>query len=263
MPAPESFSRGAAPVLVARGLRAARLPAGIALASPALDLELEAGAICCLIGPQDTGKTAWLRTLAAVEPPAAGTLTIVGLDARPADERAWRRLRARAGYVGESTPLLSVQNALSNVMLGAQYHNLAGGTELRRRALAWLDRLGWDGPLDRLPAHLSRHQRCVLMLARCLLLEPAVMFVNEPFHLTDANSWRELARIFLMLAREHGIAQVMLTHDLPFVQRNAGRILFTGAQGIRAFAGWAAFAACGDAEVDAFCQTADLAFSGA
>jgi len=252
-----------APVLVARRLRAAHLPPAIAAAAPTLDLDLPAGEICCLIGPQDTGKTAWLRTLAAVEPPAAGTLTIAGLDARPADAAAWRRLRARAAYVSEGTALLSVQNALSNVMLGAQYHGVASGTGLRERALGWLERLGWDGPLDRLPAHLSRHQRCLLMLARCLMLDPVALFINEPFHLTDADGWRHLARVFTRLAREHGLALVMLTHDLPFVQRHAGRILFTSPAGIREFRSWPAFVACGDPAVDAFCGTADLAFSGA
>ena len=252
-----------APVLVARRLRAAHLPPAIAAVAPALDLDLPAGEICCLVGPPDTGKTAWLRTLSAIEPPAAGTLQIGGLDARAPDAAAWRRLRARAAYISEGTALLSVQNALSNVMLGAQYHGIASGTELRERALAWLDRLGWEGPLDRLPAHLSRHQRCLLMLARCLMLEPVALFINEPFHLTDADGWRHLARIFTRLAREHGLVLMTLTHDLPFVQRHADRILFTSASGIREFRSWQAFVASGDPAIDAFCATVDMAFSGA
>lgn len=248
----------AEPVLVARRLRAPGLPPAIAALAPTLDFSLAPGTICCLIGAPDTGKTAWLRTLAAVEPPAGGELWIAGNDCAVPNAAAWRRLRAKAAYVSAATPLLSVLNGLANVMLPAQYHGVASSTEISRRAFTWLERLGWDGPLDRLPAYLTRHQRCLLTLARCLVLDPAVLFVNEPFHLTDADGWRHLASVFVSLSRESGLTQVMLTHDLPFVRHHAGRILLTGSSGIREYADWPAVAAA-----DSFREIADLTISEA
>lgn len=220
------------------GLRAAGLPRA---PQDLLDLNLAAGTIACLVGPPESGKSTWLRTLAAIDPPAEGSLKIDGVDCTTLDRPTWLKLRTRVAYLGGSTALLSVLTALANVMMPAQYHARGSSEAIREEAMTWLERLGWSGPLDALPAHLSQFQRCQLLLARCLMLEPAVLVINEPMELTDIGSWPYLSALLSALARGQGLALVVLTHDLRFAQTHADRVLYTGAGGIRHYRSWQEF----------------------
>jgi polar amino acid transport system permease protein len=253
----------AAPVLAARGLVPAALPREWLTAAHALDLALEPGTICCLVGPQGGGKTAWLRALAAVEPLATGDLSIAGSYCAGLAYETWRRLRPRIAYIGESAPLLSVLNGLANVTLPAHYHRLGSTEAIRAKALGILEAVGWHGPLDVLPAYLDEHQRRLLALARCLILDPQILFIDEPFRMTDVAGWHHMGSVFVSLARERRLTQVIVTHHLPFVRRHADRVLFISRAGVREYAGWAAFAGADDPAVPAFLESTGVAFAGA
>jgi ABC-type transporter Mla maintaining outer membrane lipid asymmetry ATPase subunit MlaF len=253
----------AAPLLVARKLIPSALPREWLTPAHALDLALERGTICCLIGPQGGGKTAWLRALAAVEPPAEGELTIAGRYCSNLAYEAWRRMRPQIAYIGASAPLLSVLNGLANVTLPAHYHRIGSTEAIRAKALAVLERLGWQGPLDVLPAYLDEHQRRLLALARCLILDPHILFIDEPFRMTDVAGWHHMGSVFVDLAHERKIALVVVTHHLPFVRRHADRILFTSRAGVRDYAGWSALAAAGDPAVHEFLHETGQAVAGA
>lgn len=235
--------------LVARGLRLAQ--AGPE--APALDLALDAGAICCIVGPPGSGRAAWLRTLAAIEPPAAGELRLAGREVAELDQRGWRALRREVGFVSTTrTPLLSGLDGLANVTLAADYHRLADPEANRHRARALLQRLGWRGPLDVLPAWLEEHHRLTLVLARCLMLDPRILFLHEPFRMVDLAARRDFAALLGSLAREARLALVVVTQHLDFVRRWADRILFIGRAGIVEHGGWAAFAGAPVAEIRDF-----------
>ena len=113
--------------------------------------------IVCLVGPNGGGKTAYLRTLAAVDPPASGSLALFGSDAL--DAGAARGLRLRAAFVAEGAPLLSVVNGLINVTLPAMYHHLGSAEETRTKALEILGYLDYPGRQDLLPAYLNQHEQ--------------------------------------------------------------------------------------------------------
>lgn len=243
----------AAPVLVARGLLPAGLPAGAD--SQPLDLTLEPGTICCIVGPPSSGKTAWLRTLAAVDPPAAGELTLAGQDAVHLNRVQWLRLRRHVAYVGAGAPLLSVVRALANVTLAAHYHQIDGNEAIRAKALSLLGRIGWRGPLDALPAYLDDYQRLLLALARCLILDPSLLFLHEPFRMMDVSGWRSFGSVLVGLAHEGGLAQVVATQHLPFVRRCADRILFVGGGPVREFSGWAEFSTDAGTPVQDFLES--------
>ncbi len=245
------------PVLLARKLLPAVLPVA-PTPDHALDLTLEPGTICCIVGPPNSGKTAWLRTLAAVDPPASGELTLAGQDAVRLSREAWRRLRPRVAYVGAGAPLLSVVRGLANVTLAAHYHQTGDNAAIRAKAMVLLKRLGWRGPLDVLPAYLEEHQRLLLALARCLILDPLILFLQEPFRMMDVAGWHPFGSVLIDLARERGLAQVVATHHLPFVRRYSDRILFASQAGVREYAGWSEFSAAPDPAVQAYLQSTGI-----
>jgi phospholipid/cholesterol/gamma-HCH transport system ATP-binding protein len=240
-----------APIITARGLVAEGL-LGTTVAERPLDLAIGRGEMVCLIGPKGTGKTQLLRALAGLEPPAAGTVDLLGRRTATLDAEGWLDLRRRAAFITSDAPLLSVVEAVVNVTLPALYHRIGEPTAVRAEAVALLDKLGWDGDLRLLPAFLDEHQRRLLALARCLILKPVVLFVDEPFRMIDVSGWRHFGAVFEGLVRDDRLAVLMVTHNLPFVRESGARILFCGSHGPRLFADWRELALDPDPEIAAF-----------
>lgn len=241
----------AAPILVARGV----VPEGLlgsGLAEHPLDLSVARGELVCIIGPKATGKTLLLRALAGLEPPAAGTVDLVGRRTGALDADGWLDLRRRAAFITAEAPLLSVVDALVNVTLPAMYHRVGDPSTVRDEAARLLAKLGWHGDTSLLPAFLDEHQRRLLALARCLILKPVVLFVDEPFRMVDISGWRHFGAVFEGLARDDRLAVLMVTHNLPFVRESRARIVFCGARGPRVYAGWRELAADPEPEVAGF-----------
>ena len=133
--------------------------------------------------------------------------------------------------------------------------------QVRQDALKLLERLGWHGDLTLLPAFLDEHQRRLLALARCLILKPVVLFVDEPFRMSDVSGWRHFGAVFEGLRRDDALAVLMVTHNLPFVREVDARVLFCGPQGPRMFAHWREFAQDADPVIAGF--LAESSFSAA
>ncbi len=239
-----------APLLQACELRARRED-GTPYAHP-LSIEVRAGETVCLVGPNGGGKTAYLRALAAVDRPASGAIKVLGKDALKLDTDAWRALRLRAAYISEGAPLLSVVNGLINVTLPAMYHRLGTAPQVQVAAQDLLKFLDYPGRQDLLPAYLNQHERLLLAIARCLMLSPELMFLDEPFHMTD-NACREReAVVYGKLTSEKGLGLLIATHNLGFVRRHADQIVFLHPDWMGCFAGWKAFNASKQPEVRAF-----------
>lgn len=239
------------PIIVARGLVAEGLQ-GTPLAAHPVELAVGRGEMVCLIGPKATGKTQLLRALAGLEPPAAGTVDLLGRRTAALDAAGWLDLRRRAAFITSDAPLLSVVEAVVNVTLPAIYHRIGEPATIRADAIALLDKLGWEGDLTLLPAFLDEHQRRLLALARCLILNPVVLFVDEPFRMIDVSGWRHFGAVFEGLVRDDRLAVLMVTHNLPFVRASNARILYCGSAGARQFASWDALAADPDPEIVGF-----------
>jgi ABC-type lipoprotein export system ATPase subunit len=243
-----------AALLEAVGLLPRREDGG-AFAHP-LTFHMPAGRTVCLVGPNGGGKTAYLRALAAVDAPAAGSLKLFGLDTRRLGEAARRSLRLRAAFVAEGAPLLSVVNGLANVTLPAMYHRPGNATEVQAAAIETLRFLDYPGRQDLLPAYLNQHERLLLAIARCLMLSPEAIFLDEPFHMTDNACRDREAAVYRKLARERNMAVLIATHNLEFVRRHAEDIVFLHPGWTGCFKGWGEFTGSKRAEVHEFLDTA-------
>jgi ABC-type polar amino acid transport system ATPase subunit len=220
-------------ILIADGLVPGRLPQ-----HQPLSCGIAVGSINCMVGRNFTGKSSWLRALAGLDLPAAGTLEIMGSDVWSLDTANWRRLRTNAAFITAKAPLISWLDGLSNVTLPAVYHELEGEVAARDQARKLLDKLGYDGALDVLPAYLDRHHRSLLALARCLMLAPEMVFIDEPFELTDSNSRAEMEKVLNWLAQEQGITLVISTHNLDFARGHADSVLYASGSGLYVHRSW-------------------------
>ena len=211
---------------------------GLLLAGEAhpLDLQLAQRDTLCLIGPDSKRLKHALRTLAGVEAPHAGELLLFGRPLAGLDKRSWREQRQHIGYVAQGAPLLSVLRGLDNVTLPALYHRRFSRLEAQARAMGLLAELDCRGDIHQLPAYLSTLQRLQLAIARATILEPAVLFVEEPFHMLSIEEQQPVSRYFIN-SRELR-AQVITTHNLSLVKSTASQVLFIGQQASYHFDSW-------------------------
>ena len=189
------------------------------------------GEIVAVIGPNGAGKTTLLHTAALLQPPNAGSVTILGTVATPASTV---RLR-RAVSVVFQDPLLFDIRVLGNAAAGLRFQGVSRA-EAETRARTWLARFGVESLAGRKARGLSGGEASRVALARAFATEPALLLLDEPFSALDAPTRGSLLPALRDRLRETGAAAVLVTHDLDeavaFADRlavmAAGRIVADG-----------------------------------
>ena len=202
-----------APILPLRVTGAGVRRRGKRLIGP-VDLEVGETGFTVVIGPNGAGKTSLLRLLHGLERPGDGGV-------------AWRvpevDARAHQAYVFQS-PIMMRRTALESVAYALRVHGVSR-RKARSRAREWLDRVGLGAAADRPAQVLSGGERQKLALARALIREPQVLFLDEPCASLDGRATREIEAI-LSGAYDQGVRILMSTHDMGQARRLATEVLF-------------------------------------
>ena len=192
---------------------------GQATALAGVELTVGAGESVAVMGPSGSGKSTLLHVLAGVARPDGGSVLLGGerID-RWGENRLSRLRRERFGFVFQSGQLLPELPAEENVALPLM---LAG---VRRRdavaqARPWFPRLGIEGLERRRPGQLSGGQAQRVAIARALVVEPDVVFADEPTGALDQAAGDEVIRLLTGAARAHRAALVVVTHDAGIAGR--------------------------------------------
>jgi ABC-type lipoprotein export system ATPase subunit len=181
------------------------------------DLALEAGRMHCLAGRSGSGKTSILRVAAGLVRPTAGDVLWAGDRLGGLrDDAITQRRRRFVGYLDQSGVLISGLTALENVLLPAVPEGRARAAVDRAREL--LDRLEIGHRAAHRPEQLSVGERQRVALARALLLEPAVLMVDEPTASLDRTTADGVIELLDGL-RTEGIAILVAAHDEHLVSR--------------------------------------------
>src|ERR1700744_791954 len=205
--------------------------AGHAAAVDNIDLSVAGGEFFSLLGPSGCGKTTTLRLVAGFEEPTAGRILLDGTDVSrvPPNQR-------NVNTVFQSYALFPFLSVFDNVAFGLK-HAQASKAELRQRVGDALALVSMSGFTARRPSQLSGGQQQRVALARALVLNPAVLLLDEPLGALDAKLRRSLKVELKALQEEVGITFLYVTHDqeeaLTMSDRmavmNAGRIAQIGA----------------------------------
>ena len=206
---------------------------GSTVALDRVDLSIVAGRTTALIGPSGAGKSSVLRMLVGLEWPDSGE---VRFDGMPLRRETLLEQRRRIGYVIQEGGLFPHLTGNGNATLLAR--TLGWETariEARLRELAALCQLPFEA-LSRYPAELSGGQRQRVGLIRALMLDPAVLLLDEPLGALDPIVRHELQTQMRALFAELGKTVVLVTHDVAeaaylgdtLVLLHGGRVLQQG-----------------------------------
>ncbi|MEU4191789.1 ABC transporter ATP-binding protein [Kribbella sp. NPDC026611] len=184
-----------------------------------LTFTAEPGDVIGLLGPNGAGKTTTIRLLTTILEPSGGSFTVAGI---PGDQP--HRIRQRIGVLPESAGYPERQTAAEYLRYMARLFG-----QDRRSARAAADRLLGDVGLgDRAGGRIasySRGMRQRLGIARALVNEPSVVFLDEPTLGLDPAGQREILDLIGRLAADRGATVVLSTHLLAEVEQVCGRVL--------------------------------------
>ena len=187
-----------------------------------VDLEVRAGELTLLMGPSGSGKTTLLSILGCILRASAGNLEVLGEQVSSLPESELPRIRREAiGFVFQGFNLFPTLTAAENVALALDVRGKRGSV-VKKRAEELLYEVGLIEKAGSWPADLSGGQKQRVAIARALAGDPLILLADEPTAALDSTSGRTVIELLQRLARLHGRALVMVTHDprvLPFGDR--------------------------------------------
>ena len=188
-----------------------------------VSLQIRAGEFIALLGPSGSGKSTLLRILAGLLAPTTGGVMFKGTPQHGPNPHL--------AIVFQSFALFPWFTVLQNVELGLQAQDVPR-TQRLKRALSAIDLIGLDGFEDAYPKELSGGMRQRVGFARALVVEPELLFMDEPFSALDVLTAANLRKELMNLWQAHKMptkAIVMVTHNIEDAVSMADRILVLGA----------------------------------
>jgi spermidine/putrescine transport system ATP-binding protein len=180
---------------------------GGTVAVAGIDLDVAEGEFVTLLGPSGCGKTTTLGLIAGFFPPTSGEIYLKGKPV--ADLPSFRR---DIGVVFQDYALFPHMSAADNVAFGLRMRKV-GSSEIARRVKDALDLVKLGGLGDRRPLQMSGGQRQRVALARALVINPAVLLLDEPLSNLDLKLREEMRVEIVSIQRRLGITTVFVTHD--------------------------------------------------
>ena len=191
-----------------------------------LSFDIAGGEIFVIVGASGSGKSSLLRDLIGLQPPAQGRVLIEGHDLYAGDEVQLRQLRQRFGVMFQAGALWSAMTVGQNVMLPMRLFTDLPLQAQEQRARLKLALVGLDGAFDLHPAQLSGGMRKRAAIARALVLDPPLLYLDEPGSGLDPVNAARLDNLILQLRGQLGTTVVMVTHDIDSAFEVADRVLF-------------------------------------
>jgi phospholipid/cholesterol/gamma-HCH transport system ATP-binding protein len=180
-----------------------------------LNLQVEEGEVLALVGGSGSGKTTLLRLLLGLEVPAEGTIRIFGHPLGQCAESDLERVRHRWGVLFQQGALFSALSVYDNVAMPLRELKTVPSDLIRPLVMLKLAQVGLK-PADatKMPAELSGGMIKRVSLARALILDPRLLFLDEPTAGLDPDSSKQFVKLVRRLRRELGLTVVMVTHDV-------------------------------------------------
>ena len=178
-----------------------------------VDLTINKGEFCAIVGTSGSGKSTMLNMLAGLEKPTKGEVIVAGEHLEKMNENQLVKFRREhVGFIFQSFNLLGTMNAIENVALPLTFRGV--DKKIREaKAVEMLKLVGLPKHMKHRPNEMSGGQQQRVGVARALVLDPEIIFADEPTGNLDSKTSAEVLGLMRKVVTEKNQTMVMVTHD--------------------------------------------------
>jgi phospholipid/cholesterol/gamma-HCH transport system ATP-binding protein len=180
--------------------------------------DIRRGEVFVILGGSGCGKSTLLRHLIGLETPRSGSIEVSDASDNPDETPAM-------GVMFQSGALLGSFTVGENLELPLQQWTTLPHDAIQALVMAKLRLVGLEGSIDKMPSELSGGMKKRAAIARALVLEPNLLFLDEPSAGLDPITAAELDELIVTLNRTLGVTMVIVTHDLDSIFRVGQRCI--------------------------------------
>jgi len=188
-----------------------------------IHLRVAPGEVMVIMGGSGSGKSTLLRHLLGLQLPTSGTVKVLGVDIVNGRRRQLLEMRRKIGVAFQSGALFSSMTVGENILLPLREHTRLDDATMRIMMRLKLDFVNLPGAEDLMPAELSGGMVKRAALARAIVMDPRLVFLDEPSAGLDPVVAAGLDELILEL-KATGVSLVVVTHELDSAFRIADRI---------------------------------------
>lgn len=178
-----------------------------------VDFEIYKGEFVAIVGTSGSGKSTLLNMLAGLEKPTRGEIEIGSTHIEKMTEKQLVTFRReKVGFIFQSYNLLNTMNAVENVALPLSFRGVSKRNRLKQ-ARKFMDLVGVGDQAGHMPNQMSGGQQQRVGIARALVVNPQIIFADEPTGNLDSRTTMEVLRLMQKIVREQGQTLIMVTHD--------------------------------------------------
>ena len=180
-----------------------------------INFKIEKGQVISIIGPSGSGKSTFLRSLNFLETASSGTITFGNetFDLSKINKKDINRLRKNTTMVFQNYNLFKNKTALENVIEGLLIVKKMNRNEATEIGLKMLEKVGLKDKAEFYPNQLSGGQQQRVGIARALVIDPEIIFADEPTGNLDSHTTEEVLTLMRKIVEEQKKTLIMVTHD--------------------------------------------------
>lgn len=178
-----------------------------------VDFDIYRGEFVAIVGTSGSGKSTLLNMLAGLEKPTKGQIEIGRTHIEKMTEKQLVTFRReKVGFIFQAYNLLNTMNAVENVALPLSFRGVSKRERLKQ-ARRFMELVGVGDQAKHMPNQMSGGQQQRVGIARALVVNPQIIFADEPTGNLDSRTTMEVLRLMQKIVREQGQTLVMVTHD--------------------------------------------------